>query len=97
MAADHAAELLSPLGDRWVHVQGVVRQAHRVAAILPSEDREVLVAAAYVHDVGYAPSVARTGLHALDGAGTCAPSAMSGWLAWWPITPVLGVRPSCVA
>jgi hypothetical protein len=67
-AADHAAELLAPLGDRWAHVQGVVRQAHRVAMILPPEDREVLVAAAYLHDLGYAPSLARTGLHALDGA-----------------------------
>jgi len=67
-AADYAAELLSPLGDRWVHVQGVVRQAHRAAAILPPEEREVLVAAAYLHDLGYAPSLAVTGLHALDGA-----------------------------
>jgi HD domain len=67
-AADYAAGLLSPLGDRWAHVQGVVRQAHRVAAILPPEEREVLVAAAYLHDLGYARSLARTGFHALDGA-----------------------------
>jgi hypothetical protein len=45
-AADHAAELLSPLGDRWAHVQGVVGQARRVAAILLPEDREILAAAA---------------------------------------------------
>jgi len=32
-AADYAEELLAPLGDRWAHVQGVVRQAERVAAI----------------------------------------------------------------
>jgi integrase len=50
-AADHAAGLPSTLGDRWAHVQGVVRQAHRVAAILPPEEREVLVAAAYLHDL----------------------------------------------
>jgi hypothetical protein len=53
-AADHAAGLLSTLGDRWAHVQGVVRQAHRVAAILPPEEREVLVAAAYLHDLRHA-------------------------------------------
>jgi hypothetical protein len=67
-AVDHAAGLLSPLGDRWAHVQGVVRQARRVAVILPAGEREVLVAAAYLHDLGYAPSLALTGLHALDGA-----------------------------
>jgi len=67
-AADYAAELVSPLGDRWAHTQGVVRQAHLVAAILPPEEREVLIAAAYLHDLGYAPSLALTGLHALDGA-----------------------------
>ena len=66
--AGYAAELLAPLGDRWAHVEGVVRQARRVAVILPSEEQEVLVAAAYLHDLGYAPSLAATGLHALDGA-----------------------------
>ena len=40
-AADYAAELVSPLGDRWAHTQGVVRQAHLVAVILPPEEREV--------------------------------------------------------
>jgi hypothetical protein len=67
-AADYAAELLSPLGDRWAHAQGVVRQARRVAAILLPAEREVLIAAAFLHDLGYAPSLARTGMHALDGA-----------------------------
>jgi HD superfamily phosphodiesterase len=59
---------LAPLGDRWAHVQGVVRQAERVAAILPAEEREVLVAAAYLHDLGYAPALIETGFHGLDGA-----------------------------
>jgi hypothetical protein len=47
-AAGYAEELLAPLGDRWAHVQGVVRQAQEVSAILPAEEREVLVAAAYL-------------------------------------------------
>jgi hypothetical protein len=67
-AADYTAELLAPMGDRWAHVQRVVREAHRTAGILPPNEREVLVAAAYLHDLGYAPSLAVTGLHALDGA-----------------------------
>jgi hypothetical protein len=32
------------------------------------KDRPVLVAAAWLHDVGYNPAVVSTGLHALDGA-----------------------------
>jgi hypothetical protein len=71
-AAGYAEELLAPLGDRWAHVQGVVRQAQEVAAILPTEEREVLVAAAYLHDLGYAPALVETGFHALDGARTLA-------------------------
>jgi hypothetical protein len=43
-AASYAEELLSPLGNRWRHVQGVTRQAQRVVAILPAGDREVLLA-----------------------------------------------------
>lgn len=67
-AASYAEELLSRLGDRWAHVQGVVSQARTVAVILAPEEREVLVAAAYLHDLGYATPLIETGLHALDGA-----------------------------
>jgi hypothetical protein len=35
---------------------------------LESRDRDVLVAAGYTHDIGYAPGLKRTGLHQLDGA-----------------------------
>src|SRR4029453_6815514 len=48
-AAGYAEELLAPLGDRWAHVQGVVRQTERVAAILPAEEREGLVAGGSFH------------------------------------------------
>jgi hypothetical protein len=38
------------------------------SAVLDQEDRPYLVAAAYLHDIGYAPNLQRTGLHQLDGA-----------------------------
>jgi hypothetical protein len=38
-----------------------------VAAVLPAEERDALLAAAYLHDLGYVPSVAETGLHPLAG------------------------------
>jgi hypothetical protein len=42
--------------------------AREVSAVLGQEDRPYLVAAAYLHDIGYAPDLQRTGLHQLDGA-----------------------------
>ncbi len=63
-----AAELLSPLDDRWRHVQGVADQAREVSRILHPDERPYLVAAAYLHDIGYAPSLVVTKFHPLDGA-----------------------------
>ena len=67
-AAAEAERLLSPLGDRWKHVRAVGECASGAGAILDQEDRRYLVAAAYLHDIGYAPELQRTGLHQLDGA-----------------------------
>jgi hypothetical protein len=67
-ARRYAEELLAPLGDRWAHVRGVPRQADRVSVILPLSERDVLASAAWLHDLGYAPSLVETGLHPLDGA-----------------------------
>lgn len=52
---------------RWAHVQGVARQARTLRAIA-GQDYELLEAAAILHDVGYAPDLATTGFHPLDGA-----------------------------
>jgi putative nucleotidyltransferase with HDIG domain len=67
-AAETAERLIGSLGDRWLHVQAVAREARRVATVLPGEDGDVLVAAALLHDVGYAPSLSRLGFHSVDGA-----------------------------
>jgi hypothetical protein len=67
-AASYAEELLSPLGYRWLRVQGVARQARQVTPFLPAYERDDLVAAAYLHDLGSAPALVQTGLHPLDGA-----------------------------
>jgi hypothetical protein len=64
-----AARLLEgSLPRRWAHSRGVFRQADVVSVGLAPMDREVLAAAALLHDVGYAPEVVRTGFHPLDGA-----------------------------
>ncbi|TME14465.1 MAG: HD domain-containing protein [Chloroflexi bacterium] len=67
-AAEHAAALLSPLGKRWRHVQGVVQRAYSVRTLFEEEDQQYLIAAAYLHDIGYAPSLNKTAFHPLDGA-----------------------------
>ena len=67
-ASNLAAPLLAPLGNRWLHVQGVVERARWVGAIFNETDCSFLVASAYLHDIGYAPLLQRTGFHPLDGA-----------------------------
>lgn len=68
LAAKRAAELLAPLGNRWLHVQGVVERACEISGIFDEDDQMYLLAAAYLHDIGYAPGLQKTGFHPLDGA-----------------------------
>lgn len=67
-AAGHARDLLSPLGRRWRHSEAVAGLAGELALLLAPDDAEVLVASAFLHDVGYAPELAISGFHPLDGA-----------------------------
>ncbi|MFG2048773.1 HD domain-containing protein [Micromonospora sp. NPDC048935] len=60
-------ELAAQLPRRWRHVQAVAAKAARLAP-LTSGDDDLLVAAAWLHDIGYAPQIVDTGFHALDGA-----------------------------
>ncbi len=67
-AENHAGDLLTPRGRRWRHARAVADTARQLTIGLSPEDADVLVAAAYLHDVGYAPALAITGFHPLDGA-----------------------------
>jgi hypothetical protein len=51
---------------RWRHVRTTARRARWVADRLTLSDD--LVAAAWLHDIGYAPELAETRFHPLDGA-----------------------------
>lgn len=56
-----------PLPRRWAHVQGVAARARGLAPTLGA-DADLLEAAAWLHDIGYLPDLAATGMHGLDGA-----------------------------
>jgi hypothetical protein len=60
-------KLATTLPRRWQHVQAVALKAEDVGRRLELEDADLLAAAAWLHDVGYAPDIVETGLHALDG------------------------------
>ena len=59
-------KLAGSLPRRWRHVRSVARRARWAAKQLSLSDD--LVAAAWLHDVGYAPDLVETGFHPLDGA-----------------------------
>src|SRR5215217_3329337 len=67
-AAALAEQFVAPLGRRWSHVQAVAARAREVALAVPEGDVETLVAAAWLHDIGYAEEIGHTGFHPLDGA-----------------------------
>jgi len=68
VASGVAREMLSETGDRWRHTQAVSARAEAIEDTVEPEDRDLLVAAAWLHDVGYAPPLVDTGFHPLDGA-----------------------------
>jgi hypothetical protein len=59
--------LAEPLPRRWAHVQGVAATALSLTPVL-GDNCDLVVAAAWLHDIGYSPTVVSTGFHPLDGA-----------------------------
>ncbi len=68
IAAALAHELLAPLGNRYRDTVKVAARAEELAEAVPPADRELLVVAAWWHDLGYAPDLVQTGFHPIDGA-----------------------------
>jgi len=59
--------LADSLPRRWAHVQGVAARSRTLKPSL-GPDADLIEAAAWLHDIGYLPELAHTGLHSLDGA-----------------------------
>lgn len=71
-----AGALLGEVGTRWQHSIGVASRAAELSAAVAPADRTLLIAAAWLHDIGYCPRLAVTGFHPLDGARFL---AAEGW------------------
>ncbi|MDP9795255.1 putative nucleotidyltransferase with HDIG domain [Catenuloplanes nepalensis] len=67
-ARELAQRVIGDLGNRWLHTAAVAARAEQLATVVPAEDREILVASAWLHDIGYGELAHATGFHPLDGA-----------------------------
>lgn len=63
-----AASLLRDQPQRFRHVEGAARAAAHVTARVPDLPRGPVIAAAWLHDIGYATELRVTGFHPVDGA-----------------------------
>ncbi|MFE7201919.1 HD domain-containing protein [Pseudonocardia alni] len=63
-----AQGLVAPLGRRWLHVQAVAERTAELRRAVDEAEGERLVAAAWLHDIGYSPDIGHTRFHPLDGA-----------------------------
>ncbi|MHC9294337.1 HD domain-containing protein [Mycobacterium sp. LTG2003] len=70
--AENARELATCLmheqPDRLSHLTGVAARCEALSAAVPPAAVDALVAAGWLHDIGYLPALGRTGFHPLDGA-----------------------------
>jgi putative nucleotidyltransferase with HDIG domain len=67
-AVDVLHQALTPGSDRLAHTLAVGRRAQEVVSAHEVARPHLVVAAAYLHDVGYADAAVDTGMHQLDGA-----------------------------
>lgn len=72
-----ASELLSAQPVRWRHVEAVAQRAATIASEVAPDEADLLVASAWLHDIGYAEQLVVTGFHHLDGAAYLAENGES--------------------
>jgi predicted hydrolase (HD superfamily) len=67
-ARDLVARILEDDPERLHHCAGVAARAQTLVATVPPSAAETLVAAAWLHDIGYGSGLRDSGFHPLDGA-----------------------------
>ncbi|HKT04257.1 MAG TPA: HD domain-containing protein [Rugosimonospora sp.] len=101
-ARDLAFALLGARQERWEHTAGVARRAESLAVTVGHDDTGLLLAAAWLHDIGYADPLLDTGFHPLDGARYLRaegwPARLCGLVAYHSgarfVAAVLGLSPA---
>jgi hypothetical protein len=68
IAADLTQHILDSDPDRLAHSKAAARRAEFLTLAVEPECAALLVAAAWLHDIGYAPGLRDTGFHPIDGA-----------------------------
>jgi hypothetical protein len=68
VAADLTRDLLDSDPERLAHSQAVARRAEFLTPAVEPKYAPLLVAAAWLHDIGYATGLRDTGFHPIDGA-----------------------------
>jgi hypothetical protein len=68
IAADLTQHILDSDPDRLAHSKAAARRAEFLTLTVEPECAALLVAAAWLHDIGYAPRLRDTGFHPIDGA-----------------------------
>jgi hypothetical protein len=63
-----ARNMLAGEGTRWPHVRTAGFVATRLTTLFDDDEAALLLAAATLHDIGYAKRIVQTGFHPLDGA-----------------------------
>jgi hypothetical protein len=63
-----AEDLLADVSNRFAHTRGVAARATTALPAVDEPDQPLLLAAAWLHDIGYAEPLRRTGFHPVDGA-----------------------------
>jgi HD superfamily phosphodiesterase len=89
-ARTFAAKTLAEHQEWWLHAQGTARRAEEIAPVVSPLDRQALICAAWLHDVGNCAVAVRTGFHPVDGALYLAE-------AGWPSNVVALVAHHCEA
>ena len=73
------AFLANTLPRRWAHTIGVANTAERLSAALEPVHADTIAAAAWLHDIGYAPELVDNGFHPIDGAAHVSRTAPGLW------------------
>ncbi len=79
--------------ERWLHTQGVAGRAAELAVTVPAADRPVLIAAAWLHDIG-THRACRRPVSTRSMAG-CTCGARDGTTGWPRSSRIIPGRGSC--